>query len=67
MSEIKLKPCPFCGGKAEIKQLMYQHTYPQTATTGRTINCECGMQVVIWWAIEDFQAAEAWNRRSDNA
>lgn len=34
MSEIKLKPCPFCGGKAEI----------DTGTNGAEIKCiQCGL------------------------
>ena len=34
MENIKLEPCPFCGGKAKIKATMKQ-------SAGFTIWCEC--------------------------
>ena len=67
MSEIKLKPCPFCGGEAQIRPLMYQGKDPVAAISGRTIVCtQCYVILAVSWACDDFQAAEAWNRRADN-
>ena len=67
MSKIKLKPCPFCGGEAQIRPLMYQGKDPVAAISGRTIVCtQCYVILAVSWACDDFQAAEAWNRRADN-
>lgn len=61
-TEQGLKPCPFCGGEAQIARAMHMGnvTYrffvtclvcgAETPRTSRTIK----------------QATEAWNRRSDN-
>lgn len=55
MSEIKLKPCPFCGGKAEYMRgdrYKWVHCTSCLATTGN------------YYTVKD--AAQAWNRRADN-
>ena len=65
---IELKPCPFCGGEAQIRPLMYQGKGPVAAISGRTIVCtQCYVILASSWACDVFQAAEAWNRRADNA
>lgn len=66
----KLKPCPFCGKKAEIFKDNYEHYM---------VICPCGVQVGVliedgcelidgWRAAfeTEMQAAKAWNRRADN-
>ena len=71
MSEIKLKPCPFCGCIPKIVK------YIETPIHGlrerkiyfspECVNEEC----VIYRRENSFsseeEAAEAWNRRNDNA
>lgn len=56
MYEIKLKPCPFCGGDAEMQQGKYQGL--------RTfyVSClGCGARTDLEYA-EEF-AADLWNER----
>lgn len=54
MDEIKLKPCPFCGGKALA---LGHHVF--------WIRClKCGAETTSCCSLE--QAKEAWNRRADN-
>ena len=61
MSEIELKPCPFCGGKAELK-MNDQKVWAQCV--------ECGARTQVVWIAAEYCAndkvAEAWNRRDDN-
>ena len=63
MSEIKLKPCPFCGGEATTV-FYVGYIY---------VSCEkCGATSEIVKISEEYSAAEktaaeAWNRRADNA
>ena len=54
MSEIKLKPCPFCGGEADTN-LMF----------GRVgVTCtKCGANIRMEHAVIVDKAIEAWNRR----
>ncbi len=59
MSEIKLKPCPFCGGSAELYKVW----------SGYSVKCcgneRCHMQAVPLPAYETKErAVEAWNRRA---
>ena len=57
MSEIKLKPCPFCGGKASIHKWKYADDYDVT--------CEsCGVMVDKNY-MSEAEAAEAWNTRAE--
>lgn len=69
-SEMKpeLKPCPFCGGNAQI----YQHTgygkpYKkglfQVECADETTDEGCGCKIDEWWSTEQ-EAIEAWNTRS---
>ena len=52
----ELKPCPFCGGKAQIMDTGYPHW----------IYCEkCGAQVHGGTNYEKY-SIKAWDRRADN-
>lgn len=62
MSEFKLKPCPFCGGEAEI--------YVNGGVTVRCKNCYCGTTFkeddyprMSKSAVE--RSIEEWNRRDE--
>lgn len=64
--EIKLKPCPFCGGKAHIEEKV---------TLGGSsivwVECEsCGARLPDIYVKSSYcandKAAEAWNRRANN-
>ena len=61
MPEIKLKPCPFCGGKASLNDnssCSYVHC-EKCGATGESFNMSKKYS-------SDEKAAEAWNRRVDN-
>lgn len=58
----KLKPCPFCGGEAEIEhQYIFGREYSM-------VKCkECGAEtlpiLISFTYSSDERATEAWNRR----
>ena len=54
MSEIKLKPCPFCGGEAE----MFGN---ESVVFVGCKECTC----ITEWD-DDISAEIGWNRRADN-
>lgn len=57
MSEIKLKPCPFCGGKGVFPKWMENTDY-------FWICCEiCGCETACYDTKKE--AEEAWNKRGD--
>lgn len=59
MSE--LKPCPFCGGEAEVKR--YYHPFSRRSrVTVKCMICRCNSGE--WGRVD--KAIEAWNRRVDN-
>lgn len=72
MSEIKLKPCPFCGGKAIVDS----EPVPLYLRTEQNLDGEYAP--VAWWCVceecgaesayqkSELKAIEAWNRRADN-
>ena len=52
----KLKPCPFCGGEADIRE-------PNIFYWGKVIVCEkCGVQMPP--SKNNKEAIAAWNRRA---
>lgn len=65
-----LKPCPFCGGKAEEafikrKKLFASMQFPYN-THYVYIRCKtCGATGKLCWTVEN--AIEAWNRRAGEA
>lgn len=70
MTEIKLKPCPFCGKTVK----MYMDNYGKyliKCSCGLLIGIEleCGCELVDGWTAtfeSEDEAAEAWNRRTEN-
>lgn len=53
----EIKPCPFCGGKAEIDYLWYNRNYPG-------VRCnDCGAYVFAYNSEE--KAIEKWNKRAN--
>lgn len=61
MSEIKLKPCPFCGGKAGIFRWQ-AHINDEYHTDLVCTNCGAGFHDIS----SEKEAFEAWNKRSAN-
>ena len=55
----KLKPCPFCGGKAILE---HSHLMPYV----KCINLMCDVQPWTKCEYTDDEAIEAWNRRSND-
>lgn len=67
MAEYNLKPCPFCGGKAEI--IINKSKQGQTANIYCT-KCSCRKTLLRYPNYEgsiEREAIETWNRRADNA
>lgn len=60
MDEIKLKPCPFCGGPGVLR------------TVGKEWYVECGNRLICnvspWtvYTTSAEEAAEHWNRRAEH-
>ena len=61
MGEIKLKPCPFCGGKAKfVLGERYREEHKQS---NDWIECSsCSVETAYFVTPEE--AAEAWNKRA---
>lgn len=62
MDEIKLKPCPFCGGKGEIKN---ETVWNQTRSYVRCEKCFCQTDYIAVSPsyCAEKKAAERWNMR----
>lgn len=57
--EKQLKPCPFCGGEANIYQMHFW---------GTTYTCECSDCGIETKPMDtEAEAIEAWNRRTETA
>lgn len=59
-----LKPCPFCGGKAQLEHELKGNGYSY-------VHClKCGLHSVMFMRCfeesSDLKAVEYWNRRADN-
>lgn len=66
MADTELKPCPFCGGKADI--IVREHD-PYCPDFGRTvkINCRCGIctHTSVYQDESDLkEVIEYWNKRT---
>lgn len=62
--DVKLKPCPFCGGEARVRSFYYELEYGAQAYCR---NCDaCGHQVQESMPLEEVKvlAVEAWNTRA---
>lgn len=66
----ELKPCPFCGGKARIRDLydVVDWTEDDEPITKRRFVCECSEEECLVNPVTDVfdtevEAIEAWNRR----
>ena len=66
MSEIKLKPCPFCGGEAKV------FAYSDGGICVKCMNCYCQTFATSDWNIANAKEksayekiVEAWNRRAE--
>mgnify|MGYP002868994162 CR=1 FL=1 len=57
----ELKPCPFCGGKAEVESASQKYS-------GYRIRCgnlDCHVPCGTFWHDSEAGAAEVWNRRAE--
>lgn len=54
--EEKLKPCPFCGGEAELVNIGMKVCNPITV---HCKECECNTN----WFSREWEAIDAWNKR----
>ena len=52
-----LKPCPFCGGKPQIK-----YNYVAQKKRQWAVQCRCGAR--FFFTDRQYKAIEAWNRRA---
>ena len=64
---MELKPCPFCGGDAEIRHTNDNHNKPYVACKfGCFKKPPCPVSHLITWDYKtEEEAVEAWNRRYD--
>lgn len=62
MSNIKLKPCPFCGGEAEIMSFTDDNG-EYFAVVCKNDNCRCGEDYLWTETVNRQTAIDAWNRR----
>ena len=56
----KLKPCPFCGGKARVQG----HEFIGYGDTFGVVCLNCGAETRQFYVTEN-EAIEAWNRRAE--
>ena len=63
MKETELKPCPFCGSKAQRLSSTPFYMMPQYRGRRAILCVNCG---VIMLGNDEEKATELWNRRADN-
>ena len=67
MSDMELKPCPFCGGEAVINEIPpHKHTFVNMPDCEGFTYIECTGCGCTIGADTTQQAIEAWNRRADD-
>ena len=69
-TEIELKPCPFCGGQAELVTGYQEHIlfYDTKYVYVRCKNCKAetdSVNLSAYYSAKD-KAIENWNRRENN-
>jgi hypothetical protein len=58
--EMEIKPCPFCGGRAEVQAGGFGERYVKCMNE----NCGAGLDGGIWFRT-DSEAIEKWNKRPE--
>lgn len=61
MSKVKLLPCPFCGGEADLVEYMRKLDCKKFAVECR--NIECPTLPCTEWHLDKEEAIKAWNIR----
>ena len=66
----ELKPCPFCGGKAEMRDARkflvvskFSYIFPYSV---RCSNEKCDVKPYTEYSSTEQEAIDAWNRRADH-
>lgn len=62
MKTVKLKPCPFCGGRAEI--VSRRSLTDRISFIIKCTNPKCVTKPCTFWEHSPMAVAEAWNRRA---
>lgn len=66
MSDLELKPCPFCGGEAHIiKQICLDNGFVSYEVSHSELNCCMKIKSDTVYHIPE-EAARAWNKRAEN-
>ena len=66
MQDVKLKPCPFCGGEAELVCTTDNHHSPYVRCKyGAYLKPQCRANMYPWHYKTAEEAIEAWNRRAE--
>ena len=63
MKAVKLKPCPFCGGKADFKTYIGACVYVECRKCRTTSDV---FDKTDFLELNCIAAADAWNRRAEN-
>lgn len=60
----ELKPCPFCGGKAEMLKMTGFKRFFFNPVVKRPTCTKCHATMFVW--LDEKTAIDAWNRRAIN-